>query len=86
MQTDRSLGDHLGMFGIKLGNRHDCCLKIHNGIFADIGEGSIASHPGSACSGVNGEHALTGIEENWQGRPEILKVEKAPVFTWSAMV
>ena len=57
------LGDHLGVVGVELRDLHDHRLKVHDLLFSDIHQGGVAAHPGGTGSGVDGEYALTGVQE-----------------------
>ena len=59
----RTLGDHLRMSGIKLRNRHDLNVKIHQLVFADIDQRRVGTHPGRAGCRVHRKDALPGVQK-----------------------
>ena len=60
----RSLADHNRVvFRIKLRNRPDQCGKRNHLFLVNVQHRRITAHPGSPGRGVNGENALSGVQE-----------------------
>ena len=57
------LGNHGGVFRIKLRDGQDCSLKLYHLVGADIQQGRVGAHPGRTGGGIHREDALAGVEE-----------------------
>ena len=58
-----TLRDHFGVFRIELGNGPYRHFEVCDVGLVDVHHGCLGTHPGSACGGVNGEDALSGVQK-----------------------